>query len=476
MILSEGWDIELIKKLRSSLTAKIFLLLALMLTVCCIATYAFIAWLIPKTYPSHIDMNSVEAFAEHIIEEFQNTDSKELEIMATGIQDAARTQYGEDLELYLFNSSGEKVYGSETIQTHQKLEHIANRTEIYPFTSEGSPEEYCFFFIDGTQAVNQALEAITQAFPYLCITIFIISILAAFICSKYITMPILKISKASQNMMELDFSKQEKSKRTDELGTVYNNLSSLAHKLSLTLDELENANEQLKKDIDKERLLERQRTEFFSAVSHELKTPITIAKGQLQGMICEVGRYKDRNTYLVKSLEVINDLETMVQELLTVSRMDVSGYVCRRDPFDLSLQIKQCLTAQEDIFIQKDMRVSSDLQENIIYHGDQQLLKQVFDNLICNALNYSPTGNQIHIFLKLKSDKIIFFIENTGVHIETEELPRLFEAFYRPDQSHNRQTGGSGLGLYIVKKILDMHNAHYSLENSKNGVVFHIEF
>lgn len=476
MIRSEGWDIELIKKLRSSLTAKIFLLLAFLLTVCCIATYAFIAWLIPKTYPSQIDLDSVEVFAERIIEEFQHTDYKELEIMATSIENATRIQYGEDLELYLFNSVGAKVYGGEAIQTNLKLDRIANRTQIYPFTFEGSPEEYSFFFIDGTQAVNQALEAINQVFPYLIITIFIISILAAFVCSKYITIPILKISKASQKMMELDFSKQKKSKRTDELGTVYNNLSSLAHRLFLTLNELENANEQLKEDIEKERQLEQQKTEFFSAVSHELKTPITIAKGQLQGMICEVGRYKDRNTYLVKSLEVINDLETMVQKLLTVSRMDVSGYVCHQDPFDLSLQIKQCLTAQEDIFIQKDMRISSDLQENVIYHGDQQLLKQVFDNLICNALNYSPIGNQINVFLKQNTDKINFFIENTGVHIETEELSRLFEAFYRSDQSHNRQTGGSGLGLYIVKRVLDLHNAHYSLENSKNGVVFHIEF
>lgn len=440
------------------------------------ATYSFIAWLIPRTYPRQIDLNSVEVFAERIVEEFQHTNYKDFEIMAESIENAARNQYGENLELYLFNSAGAKVYGDETIHTNQNLNSIENRTKIFPFAFEGSSEKYGFFFIDGTQAVNQALEAVNQVFPYLIITVFIISILAAFVCSKYITLPILKISKASQKMIALDFSEQEKSKRTDELGTVYNNLSALAHKLSLTLDELESANEQLKEDIDKERILERQRTEFFSAVSHELKTPITIAKGQLQGMICEVGRYKDRNTYLVKSLEVINDLEKMVQELLTVSRMDVSDYVCRRDPFDLSLQIKQCLTAQEDIFIQKDMRVSSDIQENVIYHGDQKLLKQAFDNLICNALTYSPIGNQINVFLKQNTDKINFFIENTGVHIETDELSRLFDAFYRPDQSHNHQTGGSGLGLYIVKKILDLHDAHYSLENSKNGVVFHIEF
>lgn len=466
----------MIKKIRSSLTAKIFLLLTLLLTVCCMAAYAFTVWLIPKTYPGQIDLDSVGDFAERVIGEFQHTDYKELEIMAASIENAARTQYGKDLELYLFNSAGAKVYGSETIQTNQKLDSFANRTELYSFAFAGSSEEYSFFFADGTQAVNQALEALNQVFPYLLTMVLLISVSAAFVCSKYITLPVRRISRASQKMIALDFSVQEKSRRTDELGTVYNNLSSLAHKLSLTLDELENANKQLKEDIDRERLLERQRTEFFSAVSHELKTPITIVKGQLQGMICEVGRYKDRNTYLVKSLEVINDLETMVQELLTVSRMDVSGYICRREPFDLSLQIKQCITAQEDIFIQKDIRISADLQENVIYHGNQQLLKQVFDNLIGNALNYSPAGNQINVYLKQDTDKTNFFIENTGTHIETKELSKLFEAFYRPDQSRNRQTGGSGLGLYIVKRVLDLHKIHYSLENSKNGVVFHIEF
>lgn len=440
------------------------------------ATYAFIAWLIPKTYLSPIDLDSVEVFAERIIEEFQNTDYRELEIMAASVEKVARDQYGEDLQLYLFNSTGAKVYGKEAIQMNPKLNGVVNQTKRYSVTFVGSPEAYSFYFMDGTQAVNQALEAINQVFPYLIITIFIISILASFVCSKYITLPILNISKASQKMMELDFSIQEKSKRTDELGTVYNNLSSLAQRLALTLNELEDANEQLKEDIKKERQLEQQKTEFFSAVSHELKTPITIAKGQLQGMIYNVGRYKDRNTYLVKSLKVINDLETMIQDLLTISRMDVSGYVCRREPCDLTFLIKQCLTAQEDIFIQKDMGLSLDLQDSVIYRCDQLLIKQVFDNLIGNALNYSPSGKQINVFIKQNKEKIDFYIENTGAHIETEELSRLFEAFYRPDQSRNRQTGGSGLGLYIVKKILDLHNAHYSLENAKDGVIFYIEF
>jgi len=466
----------LIKKLKSSLTAKIFLLTALLLTICCIATYAFISWLIPKTYPDQIDLDKVEVFAVHIAEELRNTDYRDFEVIAADIEETARAQYGNDLALHLFDSSGLEKYGSGPTQNTIETYSTVNRTNIQHITFVGNDEEYSFFFMDGSQAVNQAIEAINKAFPYLIAMIFIISIFAAFIYSKYITSPILKISKASQKMADLDFSVREKSSRTDELGILYNNLSALSQNLSLTLDKLESANEQLMKDIDKEKQLERQRTEFFSAVSHELKTPITIAKGQLQGMICEVGRYKDKKIYLVKSLEVINSLETMVQELLTISRMDTPGYACRREPSDLVAQIKQCLTAQEDIFIQKDMALFCNLPEDVVYHGDQQLLKRAFDNLINNALSYSPDGNRIIVSIEQRDKKIRFSIENTGVHIEQEELPQLFEAFYRPDQSRNRQTGGSGLGLYIVKRILDLHHAQYALENSKDGVIFTVQF
>lgn len=466
----------MIKKLNSSLTAKIFLITALLLAVCCIATYAFIAWMVPKIYPNQADMEKAELYTVEMAEEFRHTDYGDIESIAAGMEENARNYCGSDLELHLFDSSGTEVYGNGAIQSTVQSYDAGKRTSIQYVTFIGSTEVYSFFLMDGAQAVNHALEAVNKAFPYLLATVFAISILAALIYSKYITSPILKISKASQKMIDLDFSAREKSSRADELGTLDNNLSALAQKLSSTLNELESANEHLKQDIDKERQLERQRTEFFSAVSHELKTPITIAKGQLQGMICEVGRYKDRDTYLVKSLDVINGMETMVQELLTISRMDTPGYACHYEPVDLATLIRQCLTAQEDIFIQKDILLTCELPESAIHHGDGQLLKRAFDNLISNALSYSPNGNRIVVSVEQQDNSISVSIENTGVHIEPEELPRLFEAFYRPDQSRSRQTGGSGLGLYIVKRILDLHHAQYVLGNSKDGVMFTIQF
>ncbi|WIV13757.1 HAMP domain-containing sensor histidine kinase [Proteiniborus sp. MB09-C3] len=466
----------MIKKYKSSLTTKIFLLTMLLLTICCIATYAFIAWLIPKTYPNQVDLEAVKSFADNITEELKHVDYDDIMVIAMDIEKTAQDRYGDGVELHIFDKSGLEVFGNGSLKKDIKDYYAIQRTREYRFTFADNTEEFTFFFADGSQAVNYAVEAVNRIFPYLIVMVLVISIFAAFVYSRYITYPIVKISKASKKMIALDFDLNYKTSRTDELGTVYHNLSALAEKLSFTLKELEKTNAQLSDDINRERQLEQQRTELFSAISHELKTPITIVKGQLQGMISGIGRYKDRDTYLIQSLQALNGLETMVQELLIISRMEAPEYVCSRKPFDLALLVKQCLIAQEDAFIQNEMQLNTDLPDNVIYNGDIQLLKRVFDNLIINALKYSPAGNRVSVSMTTRDESIYFSIENTGTHIAEEDLSRIFEAFYRPDHSRSRQTGGSGLGLYIVKRVLDMHEAKYGMENSKDGVIFTIMF
>ena len=228
--------------------------------------------------------------------------------------------------------------------------------------------------------------------------------------------------------------------------------------------------------IDKERELELQRIKFFSAASHELKTPITIIKGQLQGMLCGVGRYKDRETYLAQSLEVTNSLEKMVQELLTVSRIEAPQYSCVKTHFDFTQFLRQRLAAFDDLFVQKELSVAINLLPGIYIDGDIGLLQKVVDNLLGNAATYSPPGNSVRVDLRQAEEKVYLTIENTGVHIPEDDISKLFEPFYRVEQSRNRQTGGSGLGLYIVKTIINLHNAEISVQNTDDGVAIKVIF
>lgn len=277
-------------------------------------------------------------------------------------------------------------------------------------------------------------------------------------------------------MADMDFTGICTVNRTDEIGILSDSLNELSGKLTAALTELQAVNQKLQTDINKERQLEQQRLEFFSAASHELKTPITIIKGQLQGMLYKVGRYKDRETYLVQSLEVINILEQKVQGLLTISRLDAPGYHCNKTLFNFEKLLKERMDVYEDLIIQKDISLEKALVREAMLLGDGELLQKVVDNLLGNAIVYSPVGSEIFVNLWCEEGGIYFSIENTNVHIPEEAIPKLFEAFYRVDQSRNRQTGGSGLGLYIVKTILDLHNAEIRVENTLRGVCVSVFF
>ena len=343
-------------------------------------------------------------------------------------------------------------------------------------TFTDSTEEYIVFFSKNTEKESQVVEALQKAIPVLSVVIIAVSIIVAFFYTIYMTTPIKKISRISKQMAALDFSGLCTVSRTDEIGILADSLNDLSRKLSSALSELKSANQKLQEDIDRERQLEHQRVEFFSAASHELKTPITIIKGQLQGMLYQVGRYKDRETYLTQSLEVTDNLEKMVQELLTISRLDTPGYAFNPAHIYFDKLIQDRLTANEDLFMQRELTVEKDISQEVSISGDLQLLQKVVDNLLGNAAAYSPAGECINVKLCQVAGKVNLTIENTGVHIPDGDIPKLFEAFYRVDQSRNRQTGGTGLGLYIVKTILDLHRAAIKIENTPQGVMVSVQF
>ena len=406
-------------------------------------------------------------FAKRLDEQFENTETVFNE-----------NRYNEYL-FHLFNSDGEEVSLTDTATATGKQIDDYNPKETsahYTVSFIGEERPYTLLLAKNTDKESQAVEALHKALPALTIVIVAISVLAAVFYAWYMTAPIKKISKMSKQMANMDFGSLCPVERTDEIGVLSDSLNTLSSNLSAALTELKDANQKLQADIDKERELELQRIKFFSAASHELKTPITIIKGQLQGMLCGVGRYKDRETYLAQSLEVTNSLEKMVQELLTVSRIEAPQYSCVKTHFDFTQFLRQRLAAFDDLFVQKELSVAINLLPGIYIDGDIGLLQKVVDNLLGNAATYSPPGNSVRVDLRQAEEKVYLTIENTGVHIPEDDISKLFEPFYRVEQSRNRQTGGSGLGLYIVKTIINLHNAEISVQNTDDGVAIKVIF
>ena len=467
----------MIKKIKSKLSIKVFLITLILMVVCCSVTYLCISHFAPYIY-SH-DLAEVEELADMLSEELSHIPKEEVQYFIQGYNDILTRQYDNEFAFHLFQNSGKEIALPDINKfTGNKIDDYksTDTTGEYEISFADSTETYILLLAKNTNKESQVVLALQKTLPILSVTILLVSVIAAFFYTWYMTKPIKKISKLSKQMADMNFSGLCPTNRTDEIGVLSHSLNDLSKKLAAALSELQEANQKLQADIDMERRLEKQRVEFFAAASHELKTPITIIKGQLQGMLYQVGRYKDRETYLAQSLEITDTLGKMVQELLTISRLDTPGYTCKKSNLNLSNFIIDRVTAFEDLFMQKDLTVEQSISPEIYILGDMQLLQKALDNLLGNAAAYSGAGNQVLIKLWKETETTTLTIENTGAHIPDEAISKLFEPFYRVDQSRNRQTGGTGLGLYIVKTILDLHGAKIEIANTIQGVIVSVQF
>ena len=467
----------MIRKIKSKLSVKVFLITSMLMVACCSVTYLCIAHFAPYIY-SH-DLAEVEELADMLSEELSHIPKEEVQYFIQGYNDILTKQYDDEFAFHLFQNSGNEIALSDLNEfTGNKIDDYksTDTTREYEISFADSTEAYILLLAKNTNKESQVVLALQKTLPILSVAILLVSVIAAFFYTWYMTKPIKKISKLSKQMADMDFSGLCPTNRTDEIGVLSHSLNDLSKKLAAALSELQEANQKLQADIDMERRLEKQRVEFFAAASHELKTPITIIKGQLQGMLYQVGRYKDRETYLAQSLEITDTLGKMVQELLTISRLDTPGYTCKKSNLNLSNFIIDRVTAFEDLFMQKDLTVEQSISPEIYILGDMQLLQKALDNLLGNAAAYSGAGNQVLIKLWKDTEAPTLTIENTGAHIPDEAISKLFEPFYRVDQSRNRQTGGTGLGLYIVKTILDLHGAKIEITNTIQGVIVSVQF
>ena len=200
---------------------------------------------------------------------------------------------------------------------------------------------------------------------------------------------------------------------------------------------------------------------------------VFIINGQLEGMIYNIGKYKDRDKYLKESYDVIQKMSELVQEILHLSERENGEFKYSFEEVNISKIINSVITELRYFIDEKDLRLEEDIDKNIFIIADEKLIKKVITNVMKNAIIHSP--NKERIIIRLTSYELT--VENTGVTIPKEQLGEIFNAFYRVDKSRNRKTGGTGLGLYIVKTILDKHkNITYKIVSKDNSVVFKMMF
>ena len=488
------------RKLSESLTARVFLITLLILLSAGAVTFGLIAWATPSTYTAVVT-DDLTAQVDQLVDQLDGTEEQSCgplldqfirtsgaeamlvgpdgRIADTGSQLAVQSVY-EDSSLVITSVQGDSTVTYDAGTSHTDDTVAVTMSEQATITAEvrfaGQEDSYTLYVTPRMEAENLAVRALAQMAPWILLVLLVFSLLCALVYSRYITRPIVRLSGIAGKMAQLDFQWESGEKRRDEIGRLGRSLDQMARKLSAALTDLEGANRALRGEVERERELDRQRMAFFNAASHELKTPVTILKGQLSGMLEGVGVYQDRNKYLLRSLQTTGRMENLIGEMLAISRMESGAAALRQETVDLSALTAERLQQDGELFRQREQELVSALTPGVLITGDPSLLGRAVGNLLSNAALYSPQGARIRVWCGFRDGHPALTVENTGARIPEEALPHLFEAFYRTENSRNRSTGGSGLGLYLVKMILDRHGAECAIENTKDGVKVTAQF
>ena len=450
----------MVKKIRNSLSAKVFLWIAGLLILCSLLIYGMVMIFLPQSY-TVVASSRVESEIQQLTETLSRADFADSgEIL---------NQFSrENQALVVLTGAGDsRSFGSvvsgdrENILTTSLEITFADRTDTYTLSITAP-----------VSAGRELTVALSKMFPFLLLLILLISALGAFLCSRVLVRPVLEISRISKRMAHLDMTWDCKVNRTDELGVLANSLNTMAKRLDTAMKELESANEQLKDDMEHITELSRQRRDFFAAASHELKTPITILKGQIESMILGIGKYKDTGKVLPETLKEVENMERLVKEILTISKIEMDGLAGKAVPMSVSDTLTKVTEALLPLAKERQIAVHSKLVEDVTVSGNVSLVEKAIHNILSNAIRHSPEGAEVLIYLTPS----VLTVTNTGTSIPEEDLPVLFTPFYRVEKSRNKSTGGSGLGLYLVKTILELHGFQYRVENTETGVVFTVTF
>ena len=376
-----------------------------------------------------------------------------------------------------FNNYREQLYKQQKGQQTDELYKLRNKKDALTLDEEiyvkSMKDVYNLIVHVSEDPISEATKSMQLFFPFAVIGIVIIAFAVSTFYALLISKPLIKINTVAKKMANLDFDNVIEIEGKDEIGQLSSSLNLMNTNLKESFEELEKINSKLTEEIEVERKLEKERREFIATISHELKSPITIVSGQLEGMMYNIGKYKDRDKYLQESYDVIQKMRELVQEILQLSERENVNFKYKFTKVNISNLIKNTVNELQFFIKEKDLRVEEDIKEDIFIIADEKLIKKVITNIIKNAINYSPSREML--IIRLEEHKLL--VENTGVTIPKDELSEIFNAFYRVDKSRNRKTGGTGLGLYIVKTILDKHeNINYSIESKENSVIFKMKF
>ena len=312
-------------------------------------------------------------------------------------------------------------------------------------------------------------------------TIMIASIMVTIVSKKF-TEPILELNNIAKRMSKLDFSKKYNvAQGQDEINDLGKSINIMSDKLEKTIKQLRNTNIELEKDIEEKSKLDEMRASFISDVSHELKTPIALIQGYSEGLLENVNSDEEsRRFYAEVILDETNKMDKLVKQLLELMKLEYGDRQFNNHEFNIVELEKEVVRKSKVMLEEKQVNVEFENDKNIQVIADDFYIEQVITNYLTNAIKHVKEINGekvIKITNEIMPDqnKVRVKVFNTGENIKEEDINRIWNRFYKADESRNREDGGSGIGLAFVKAIMSNYKNKYGVNNLENGVEFYFE-
>ncbi len=382
---------------------------------------------------------------------------------------------------FLYEGSGSFVSGNKLNIISRKENEDGSYFNVV--SAEGSSTQYILY--GKTFDNGYHIEITTQKDPIqenatlatrVTTTITIITLLLALVFifdySRRFTKPLIQMNEVMDKIANLDFSTKTNIDRKDEIGTLAKNINKVSASLDNALSELREKNAQLEADIEKERQLERLRRDFVSSASHELKTPIAIVRGYAEGLKMNLeGENENASEYCDIIMRESDKMNVLVINMLEQSLYSSGSKQPEKAEFEVNAYIKAFLKSMTPIFEEKGITLIYD-EVDFIAFADEKQMSTVLSNIVLNACSHAKEEKIIKITAEKIHNYVRINVFNTGSKIDDKDRDGIFTSFYRADKAHSRKEGRFGLGLSIVKSIIDNHGCECGFENKENGVEF----
>lgn len=370
------------------------------------------------------------------------------------------------------------IYKDENMEIRKVADSTTNLN--YILLTGNLVNDYSLYIRIPIAPIEESVRISNEALVLIGLLTVVVSSFAASLISRKFTEPILQLNEITNQMAKLDFSKKYRiTDSDDEINELGKNINTMSDKLETTIRQLRENNKELEKDIEEKSKIDEMRKQFISDVSHELKTPIALIQGYAEGLVENVNTDEEsKKFYAEVILDESNKMDRLVKQLLELMKLEYGKREFNDDKFDLVELIREVIRKCNVMLEENQIEVVFKNNNPIYVFADDFYIDQIVTNYFTNAIKHTKQVDgkkQIKITIEEKEQKVRVFVFNTGDQIDSENIDRIWGRFYKIDSSRNREDGGSGIGLSLVRAIQTNYQNEYGVENKEDGVEFYFD-